>query len=118
MIVNMKESLIQEIQAVIEEIIAVTDYFYQQKQQDGYLALNGLLKKLIMLTEDMEQYCRTEELVFNEEQWLNSFTQAMSALEEKDEILLADLLSLEIAKQLEDVFAGLRLGEEGSYVVL
>jgi len=118
-----KEKLRQELHAVSEEIILVSDYFYQQKRQEGYRALEGLLGRLMMLTDEIDQYRRAAGQAvaaisaFDEGQWLQSFSQAMSAMEAKDDVLLADLLSLEIRKQLDDVLAGL-YQEEAIHVIL
>ena len=99
----MNNILIQDINYVLDEIITISDYFYQQKYNDGYSALDQVIDHLIKITDSIFAYKKTEGLAFDENKWMQSFTMAMKAIEEKDGVLLADLLSLEIAKQLEDV---------------
>ena len=66
----------------IEEIV---DLFYQQKEHEGYEKLGNLLGELILISRPL----------FSEK-----LLMAMTALENRDVVLLADILNYEIKPML------------------
>lgn len=87
---------------ILKNIDVVTDLFYQDKEGQGYHELALLLTKLtsfiefLILEKELMEKTRQEKL-------LSVMTQAMNAMEEKDIVLLSDILQYELKEQLEDI---------------
>lgn len=88
--------------SILEDIETVTDLFYQDKENQGYYGLALLLTKLNSL---IELFLSGKEIIEKEkqEQLLNIMTQAMNAMEEKDIVLLSDILQYELKEKLEEI---------------
>lgn len=67
--------------SLIREIEEVVNAFYQRKDKEGYEKLNGVLGKLMQVNNPL----LVEKLML-----------ALSALEKRDTVLLADILNYEI----------------------
>jgi replicative DNA helicase len=102
----MKE-MIMEIDQLLQEITEVTDYLYQQKLKEGYVRLDNTIQKTMKIIEKLFAYKSTAIIDFDENKLINTLTLAMNALEEKDSVLLADLLSLDMAEQLNSIVENL-----------
>lgn len=90
------------INQVTTGISQVTESFYQGKDNEGYLKLNGVISDLMSLIEKMIEYKGSEESQ-GEEQLMQTVTEAMNALEQKDTILLSDILQYDLADQLQSI---------------
>lgn len=99
----MKQELIGIISELIREIIEVTDYLYQQKLSEGYKRLDNLIGHIMTVVDKLFLYKSTMGLQYNENKLIEALSAAMKAIEEKDSVLLADILSLEISEQLEEI---------------
>lgn len=96
----MKE-LKEEIETIIKELDSIVEMFYQQKTQEAYMKLNPVLEKIMEITELIQKYY--EE--FNMEELLGALKEALSAMEERDAILMADVLKYEVIEKLNDIAA-------------
>lgn len=94
------DELKNNIRLVLTEIDKVSDYLYQQKVNKAYESLNGLLGNIMDLTDRLFSLSKAGMLQFDSQNLLGSLTGAMEAMEEKDSVLLADILVYEIAGQL------------------
>lgn len=90
----------EQISLMIREIIEVTDDLYQEKLNRGYSKLNSMLGKLTELADQLYSLSREDKLDFDEHRFLENLTRAMKAMEEKDNVLLSDILTYDIGGQL------------------
>ncbi len=78
---------------IISEIGEVTDLLYQQKIKEGYDKLNQLIQDLSVyisgITDEEQQQALLEAL-----------KEALSAMQENDITMLADILQYELADKL------------------
>lgn len=102
------EKIRQQIEQNISEIDAVVEMFYQQKTQEAYGQLDQVLGKLMATIEMVVVYQQEHTEV---EIDINSLTEALkevlSAMEEKDAILMADVLKYEVIEKLEGIIENL-----------
>lgn len=93
-----------KITEIMQQIDSVTELFYQQKEQEGYSALNELLPNLVAGVDAIYQYKQQhDEIPFDEQELQTALVDAMNALEEKDTVLLADVLKYDIYEKYEAV---------------
>jgi hypothetical protein len=95
--------LIDHIRLVIREIVDVTDELYQEKLNQGYNKLNNTLSNIINLADELFALSKENKIEFNEQRFLGNLTNAMKAMEEKDTVLLADILVYDISRQLLEI---------------
>ncbi|SET23332.1 hypothetical protein [[Clostridium] polysaccharolyticum] len=89
---------------LLNEIDEMTELFYQNKVQEGFLALNVFIEKLEKLLAEISSYqIESNRKVVDEEKLLSSVKEAFKAMQEQDSVLLADLFSYDIKEQLEQV---------------
>ena len=91
------------IQQTMEDIGRVSDFFYQQKSSMAYENLESILVKLMNLTETLFALSNEGRINIDGQRWSDNLTIAMQAMEEKDNVLLADILVFEIAGQLQEI---------------
>jgi hypothetical protein len=88
------------LRSAVVSIEAVTTFFYQQKEKEGYEKLDGTLTAIGLAMNEIHKQGDTNERFFTIERNINSFlNNAMEALTIKDSILLADILLYEVAEQ-------------------
>jgi hypothetical protein len=90
------------ISQVISELNDITELLYQQKAKEGYILLNGTIGKIMNIIDAIYQLKVKREIFFDDKRMLNNLKTAMEAMENKDNVLLADILSYEIAEQLKE----------------
>lgn len=98
----------QELSIVVSEMVDAIDrtttLFYQQKVDEGY---ESLYLTLGIITQGMNCLFRYKELndkfVLDEAQLNQILSQAMAAIEEKDTILLSDILQYELKEFLQNI---------------
>lgn len=103
----MKETIIKEVSQLLEEIGEVSDCLYQQKINEGYKKLDSLIGHIMAVIDKLFAYKEKHSLVIDENKLVNSLEISMKAMEEKDSVLLADILSLELAGQFEDIIGNI-----------
>ncbi len=91
-----------QISQVINEINDVTELLYQQKTKEGYLLLNGTLGKIMNIIDSIYQLRSEQNILFDDNRLINNLKTAMEAMENKDNIMLADILNYEIVEQLKE----------------
>lgn len=92
-----------EISLLLKEITEVTDYLYQQKSAQGLKRLDTLLGKIMTVIDKLFSYKATGKIDFDENVLAEALTLAMNAIEEKDYVMLSDVLIYEIAAQLSEI---------------
>lgn len=96
------EDIKKHIKINVQGIDNVTDMFYQQKEKEAYLLLDDVLKDMMSLVEEL-LICQKSEKnqTYDIEGLTVVLKEALSALERRDSILVADILKYEIKKKLE-----------------
>lgn len=92
--------MIEMIDEIIEMIDNVSDMFYKQRESQGYDMLNQLIGKLVNLTQSLGD--RAENKEYNDK-LIQCLSQALAALEEKDSVLLSDILSYDLVDLLKEI---------------
>ena len=92
-----------KIEQIIQDIKEISDYLYQQKVSQGYAKLNITLGNIINIIEDIFIYIKDNKVPFDENRLTSNLTLAMQAMEDRDTVLLADLLVYEIAEQFKEI---------------
>ncbi len=96
------EQIKQQIQQNISEIDGVVELFYQQKTQEAYGQLDQVLGKLMATIEAAVTYQQEHtEVEIDINGLTEALKEALSAMEEKDAILMADVLKYEVIEKLE-----------------
>lgn len=97
---NMKELVGQTITAIDE----VVEMFYQQRTQEAYTQLDPVLGKLLSTIETVMAYQQEHtEVEIDIDGLTAALKEALSAMEEKDAILMADVLKYEVIEKLEAI---------------
>lgn len=102
------EQIKQQIQQNISEIDGVVELFYQQKTQEAYGQLDQVLGKLMATIEVAVSYQQEHtEVEIDINGLTEALKEALSAMEEKDAILMADVLKYEVIEKLEALIESL-----------
>lgn len=89
------------ISEVITLLQTISDNFYQRQDKEAYSKLDTVIEKLSALMEQLlTDYQSNPQVVASCNQMLSSFAEALQALQIKDTILLADILTFEIKERL------------------
>ncbi len=100
------ENMKQQVEQNISEIDAVVELFYQQKTQEAYNQLDSVLGNLMTIVGGLMQYQQEQENVDIDVNALTeALKEALSAMEERDAILVADVLKYELIEKLEAISA-------------
>ncbi len=95
-----------ELKALIEntttKIENVTDLFYQHKDHEGYLRLDEMIGQLMELAEGLKAVV-SQKPDLEVQEFLEVLTEAVNALEEKDTVLLSDILQYDLIDQLQAI---------------
>lgn len=89
------ELLFEAIELTIGTIEEMTVFFYQQKNQEGYLSLEVVLNHIEQVLNRITEQNNLSNTNINEELLLQSMNKAMQALKIKDTILLSDIMKYE-----------------------
>lgn len=96
------ENIKQQIEQNIEEVDAVVEMFYQQKTQEAYVQLDQVLGKMMAVIELLAVYQQEHtDAEIDITGLTEALKEALSAMEEKDAILMADVLKYEVIEKLE-----------------
>lgn len=97
-------TLKDEISALTMKLDKVAGYFYQQKPVEGYQGVELILKDIEDCFTKVVQYkAEIGNLEFDEMKFVKTLGECVSAMEEKDTVLLADILSYDLRDSLEEV---------------
>ena len=97
------DSIKEIIKYVIDKIEITTNLFYQQKNQEGFTQLTGIIDSLYTIINRVNELELEGKHVNIDVINMNKIlTEAMNALESKDTVLLSDILNYELAEMLVD----------------
>lgn len=98
------EGLKEQVGKAVKEIDDVVEMFYQQKTQEAYLQLDPVLGRLMDTLTSVITYAQEHpEAGIDVESLTEALKEALSAVEERDAILMADVLKYEVIEKLEDI---------------
>lgn len=98
------KDLKKEIETVINDLDSIVEMFYQQKVQEAYSELNTALGKIMEITEVVQNYtAQNSDKEINMDILLNVLKETLSAMEERDVVLVADVLKYEVIEKLNDI---------------
>ena len=98
------KDLKKEIETVINDLDSIVEMFYQQKVQEAYSELNTALGKILEITEVVQNYtAQNSDKEINMDILLNALKETLSAMEERDVVLVADVLKYEVIEKLNDI---------------
>lgn len=88
----------------LEDMRQNVDLFYQQKTGEALVKFDGVLEKLLHVTDTLFSYRESHEaFTFDENRIKEILTEAMNALEERDLILVADILQYDYIEYIEEI---------------
>lgn len=98
------DKLVEEINALTLKLDTVSDFFYQQKEAEGYQGVNLILKDIeVCFTKVLQYKAENGNLEFDEKNFIKTLGDCISALEQKDTVLLADILNYDIKEAFTDL---------------
>ena len=98
------DNLKKNIEKVIHEIDEVVEMFYQQKTKEAYTRLDSVLADLLQVVDPIHGYEEEHpEEGVDSESLTDALKETLSAMEEKDAILTADVLKYDVNEILETI---------------
>ena len=92
------------VEKTLEEVKESVDLFYQQKIGEALQQFDVVLGKVMTMVDTLFAYKEShEEFALDEDKVKSALTEALSALEEKDMILLADIIQYDFVEYVEEV---------------
>ena len=96
------DDLKKNIANVIHEIDDVVEMFYQQKTKEAYIQLDSVLADLLQVVDPIHVYeVKHPDDGVDSAGVTDALKETLSAMEEKDAILTADVLKYEVNEKLE-----------------
>ena len=91
--------IIALIDVAVGKINAMTEFFYQQKNQEALLEMSGILDAILAVSGAIMPLENIGEE--DKKKAVNVLGEAMKAMEEKDYVLLADIMRYDMIDTLE-----------------
>lgn len=88
---------------LISRIQEVSDLLYQQKLKKGYDLFNTVIGELTVAVDSLLTGSEGCYEGFDGQRFLVNLSEAMKAMENRDSVLLADILTYEIIGQLQEL---------------
>lgn len=89
-----------KIYSLIERIDELSELFYKQKSQEGYLILPDIIEKMLELIQDLIME-KNEIIEKNINELTGLLKNILKAMEEGDTVLMADILQYEMVDRLK-----------------
>lgn len=84
------------------------ELFYQQKNQEALLQFDGMIAKLLSVVDILHAYKENHaDFEWDEEKVKQILVEAMEAMQEKDLILLADIMQYDFIEYMEELVKGM-----------
>ena len=88
----MEQELIQDTK---ETLLTIADILYQGRVSDGIAAMNGVIQNLSLIASGIQDEALQQRLI------TDALSPILSAMEEEDGTLLADLITYELVELLD-----------------
>lgn len=93
-----------QISNTVEKINNVLELFYQQKDKEAFDKFETVILEISKAVDELEQYKNKHcDFDVDEIKICNILTEAMNALQEKDNILMADILQYDFVEYLSEL---------------
>ena len=93
----------------LEEVKESVALFYQQKTGEALQQFDAVLGKVMAMVDTLFAYKEANEgFALDEEKVKSALTEAMGALEERDMILLADIIQYDFVEYVEELLGGMK----------
>ncbi len=97
-------SMLQEgLEELKNKISLVADWFYQQKFQAGYTELIGIIDDITAVSMILEVNKEREDVSQLYQKLTESLQSIMIAMEQKDTVLIADIMSYELLGLIDEL---------------
>lgn len=88
----------------LKEVKENIDLFYQQKTGEALQQFDSVLDKVMTIVDTLFQYKEMrQDFLLEEERVKTALAEALNALEEKDLILLADIIQYDFVEYVEEL---------------
>ena len=95
----------EDIPEVIQSIREGTDLFYQQRIHEAMMQYDMMLSKMLSLVDFFfEKHKENPDFQLDEEKIQQNFNEILSAMEQKDYTLMADIISYEFLDYMEELY--------------
>lgn len=91
---------IMSVVIIVEETATL---FYQQKSQDAYTKLLQGIDELTIIIGKLDEIPIKDSLNIDKNKLLNTLKETMHALEDRDTVLIADILQYDLIDQLKEI---------------
>jgi hypothetical protein len=91
------------IETAVHQIDTVTKLFYGQKEAEGYQQLESVLISITNAIDVIYKLKEEDESTnkIQQDEFVGTLSEALNAMENRDSILLADILQYDIKEKLE-----------------
>ncbi len=94
----------KNLQQMNKDIEEITDHFYRKQDKEGYDKLNQNIPKIMGVIEEIMVFAsKNKNIQIDENAILNALNKAMNAMEQKDTVLIADILKYELSEQFNNI---------------
>ena len=98
-----KADLKQALEQLTTAIQTTTELFYTQHEAEGYQAFGMLLGPMSTVLDKLFAAHGAGVIELDEQELLRLLTEAMNAMEQRDGVLLADILQYDFLDQMEQM---------------
>ena len=97
---NQLKDWITSVVIILEETATL---FYQQKRQEAYAKLLQGIDELTIIIGKLDEIPANDSLNIDKDKLLNTLMEAMHALEDRDTVLIADILQYDLINRLKEI---------------
>jgi len=91
------------IEGLKQKIELTADFFYKQKSFGGYQVLISVIDDLMVLASELKAFSDHAEVILVYQELAEKLQEITEAMEQKDTILIADMLKYDIIELLDKV---------------
>lgn len=92
------------VQKSVNEVEEVIELFYQQKLQEALNKFNFITGEMMTAIDTLFTYkAENKEFILDESKIINTLKEAMAALEDRDMVLLADILQYDYLEYINEL---------------
>lgn len=98
------DNLKENINALLTELDGTTELFYQQKLQEAYQNLQGVIGQMMETVDKVYLYKQEQpDFPLDEEGLMGALKETVSVMEEQDAVLVADVLKYEVMEKFQEI---------------
>lgn len=86
-----------------QKIELTADFFYKQKSSGGYQVLISVIDDLLVLASELKAFSDHAEVLLAYQELAEKLQEITEAMEQKDTILIADMMKYDIIELLEKI---------------